>query len=57
MWFSAIILNDCPMFLSDIFGSSELILDRNPIAIYGASNAQWLSKCPTGLASWHAVVG
>jgi hypothetical protein len=44
------------MFLPGIPGSPELFLDRNLIAIYDASNAQCLSKCPKDLASWIADV-
>jgi hypothetical protein len=45
------------MFLPDVFGASEFILDRDSIAIYGASNAQWLSKCPSGWLLEMTILG
>jgi hypothetical protein len=45
------------MFSSNISGSSELILDTNSIAIYGASNAQSLSKCPSGWLLEMTILG
>jgi hypothetical protein len=57
IWFFTIILKNCPMFSSNISGSSELILDTNAIAIYGASNAQSLSKCPSGWLLEMTILG